>query len=107
MPENFKPLSLLVTHPPYHPTKAGSSLGSISDHPMKDTGLSEMESCWIPSTDTCAPEGRRQVLLKAHISCFSAWKERGMAPDTRPGLEFPPQDSAELESLLTPLILFA
>lgn len=29
-----------------------------------------------------------------------------MALDTRPGLGFPPQDSAELEALLTPLILF-
>lgn len=29
-----------------------------------------------------------------------------MAPDARPGLGFPSQDSAELEALLIPLILF-
>lgn len=105
MPENFKPLSQLVTHPPCHPTKAGRSLGSISDDAMKDTGLSEMESCWIPSTDTCAPEGR--FFFRHIYSAFLPWKEGGMAPDARLGLEFPPQDSAELEALLTPLILFA
>lgn len=74
---------------------------------MKDMGLSEMESCWIPSTDTCAPEGRVGFFSRHIYPAFLPWKEREMAPDARLGLGFPPQDSAELEALLTPLILFA